>query len=88
MTKKPSKRTASVARSAIARKATTIAKKPVKPHPLDPLIATGAKSLGLKVERAWLPAVRTHLQVTLVHGERVAAFALPDDTEPAPVFEA
>jgi hypothetical protein len=31
--------------------------------------------------------VRGHLQVTLRHGERVQGFALPDDSEPAPVFE-
>ena len=35
-----------------------------------------------------MPAVRGHLQVTLRHGALVAAFALPDDAEPAPVFRA
>jgi hypothetical protein len=32
--------------------------------------------------------VRRQLQVTLAHGAKVASFALPDDAEPAPVFEA
>ena len=59
------------------------------PHdPLDPLIAAGARALDLKIDTAWMPAVRGHLKVTLAHGLRVAAFALPDDAEPAPVFEA
>ena len=35
-----------------------------------------------------MPAVRGHLQVTLRLGALVAAFALPDDAEPAPVFKA
>jgi hypothetical protein len=56
--------------------------------PLDDLIAVSARSLGLKIERAWLPAVRGHLQVILRHGALVSRFELPDDAEPAPVFRA
>ena len=64
--------------------------KPAKPKrdPLDDLITAGARALDLEVDKAWMPAVRGHLQVTLRHGARVAAFALPDDAEPAPVFKA
>lgn len=66
------------------------AAKPAKPQhdPLDDFIAAGARALDLKIDKAWMPAVRGHLQVTLRHGALVAAFALPDDAEPAPVFKA
>jgi len=59
-----------------------------KHDPLDGLIEAGARALDFKIDKAWMPAVRGHLQVTLRHGALVAAFALPDDTEPAPVFKA
>ena len=47
-----------------------------------------AQTLDLKIEPEWVPIIRTHLQVTLRLGGLVAAFALPDEAEPAPVFEA
>jgi hypothetical protein len=62
------------------------ARKP-KPHALDDFISVGAAALGLTIDEAWMPEVRRQLQVTLVHGVKVASFALPDDAEPAPVFE-
>ena len=55
---------------------------------LDDFIAAGARALDLKIDKAWMPAVRGHLHVTLRHGTLVAAFTLPDDAEPAPVFKA
>jgi 1-carboxybiuret hydrolase subunit AtzG-like len=58
-----------------------------KRDPLDDFIAAGARALDLKIDKAWMPAVRGHLQVTLRLGALVAAFALPDDAEPAPVFK-
>jgi hypothetical protein len=86
MTRRPKKKTA-------ARKAAKAVKrvkpaKQAKPHPLDPFISAGARALELKIDKAWLPAVRSHLEVTLRHGALVAGFALPDETDPAPVFEA
>jgi Protein of unknown function (DUF4089) len=60
----------------------------VKRDPLDDFIAAGARPLDLKIDKTWVPAVRGHLQVTLRHGALVAAFKLPDDAEPAPVFKA
>ena len=54
---------------------------------LDSVIDACASSLELKIDKMWRPAIRTHLQVTLRHGVLVASFALPDDAEPAPVFE-
>jgi hypothetical protein len=59
-----------------------------KPDPLDAFIASAATALGLQIDRTWLPAVRGNVEVTLRHGARVASFALPDETEPAPVFQA
>ena len=59
-----------------------------KPDPLDGLITAGAKALELSIDKTWMPAVRTHLRVTLAHGAKVAGFTLPDGTEPAPVFKA
>jgi Protein of unknown function (DUF4089) len=73
----------------VSRKVRKVAK-PVKPKhdPLDDLIAAGGRALDLKIDKAWMPAVRGHLQMTLRLGALVAAFALPDDAEPAPVFKA
>ena len=73
--RKPARRAARPARSA-------------RPEPLDAFIAAGAHALGLKIDTSWMPAVCGHLQITLRHGALVAALALPDDTEPAPVFKA
>ena len=61
---------------------------PAKRHSLDDLVAAAARSLDIKIEDAWLPQVRAQLEVILHHGTRVAEFALPDETDPAPVFEA
>ena len=44
--------------------------------------------LALPIDPAWLPAVRSNLDVTLKHAAAVAEFNLPDDAEPAPVFRA
>jgi type II secretory pathway component PulM len=77
MTRRPQKKKA-------ARKP---ARKP-KPDALDDLISASAAALGLTIGRAWMPEVRHQLQVTLAHGAKVASVALPDDAEPAPVFEA
>jgi hypothetical protein len=86
MTRRPRK--AKTARK-VSRNNRKVAK-PAKPKrdPLNDFIAAGARTLDLKIDKAWMPAVRDHLQVTLRHGALVAAFALPDDAEPAPVFKA
>jgi len=90
MTRRPRK--AKTARKA-SRKNRSTSRKIAKPaklkrDPLDDFIAAGARALDLEIDKAWMPAVRGHLQVTLRHGALVAAFALPDDAEPAPVFKA
>jgi hypothetical protein len=70
------------------RKAVKIAKAPkaVRRNPMDDFIAAGARMLDLKIDKAWLAAVRSHLGVTMRHGAQVMDFTLPDDSEPAPVF--
>lgn len=84
MTRKP--RLARITRKPPRR--TRKAVKPTKRDPLDEFIAIGTRAHGLKIEKAWMPAVRDHLLVTLRHGALVSDFSLPDDAEPAPVFKA
>jgi hypothetical protein len=56
--------------------------------PLDQFIDAAAAALDLPVEPAWKPAVKANLAVTLRFAALYAAFPLPDDAEPAPVFVA
>ena len=58
-----------------------------KDWPLDAFIDAAAAALALPVEPAWKPQIRAHLQVTWGLGQLVAEFDLPDELEPAPVFE-
>ena len=55
---------------------------------LDAYIDASAKLLGLTIDPAWKDAVRANLAVTVRMGAIVAAFPLPDEAEPAPVFTA
>jgi hypothetical protein len=98
-TVKKSRKSKRVVRSrskAAPRRKTVKAAKPAKRagagtgagDPLDEFIASGARSLGLTIEPAWMPAVRANLQATLTLGGIVGEFPLPDDAEPAPVFRA
>ena len=83
MTRRPKKK---VARKPAPKRRKIAAN--AKPEKLDDFIAAGARALDLTIDKSWMPAVRTHLQVTLTHGTRVASFALADDAEPAAVFKA
>ncbi len=56
--------------------------------PLDDYIDAVAKALALPVEEAWRPAVKANLEVSLRLARLVDSFALPDETEPAPIFSA
>ena len=58
----------------------------VMAEPLDDYIDAVSKALALPVEEAWRPAIRANLEVSLRLGRLVDEFALPDETEPAPVF--
>jgi hypothetical protein len=55
---------------------------------LDEFIDAAARALGIPVEPQWKPGIRANLQVTLRVAAMVAEFELPDEAEPAPVFEA
>jgi len=57
-------------------------------EPLDDYIDAVSKALALPVEEAWRPVVRANLEVSLRLGRLVDEFALPDETEPAPIFTA
>jgi hypothetical protein len=88
--RKPARKTPTVARAAPrpARQAAR-AGKPAEPPPPDPhdaFIVVGARALGLKVAKGWMPAVRVNLAVTLRHAASVESLELPDDAEPAPVY--
>jgi hypothetical protein len=55
---------------------------------LDAYIDAAARVLDLTIEPEWKPSVRANLEVTLRLAAVVSEFALPDEAEPAPVFEA
>jgi hypothetical protein len=47
-----------------------------------------AQALQIPVLPEWKPAIEANLRATLRLATPVAEFELPDDSEPAPVFEA
>jgi 1-carboxybiuret hydrolase subunit AtzG-like protein len=55
---------------------------------IDDYIASVAKALDLTIEDAWLPAVRSNLEISLRMARLVDEFPLPDASEPASVFSA
>jgi hypothetical protein len=61
---------------------------PPAPKDLEAFVRSAASLLELKLDDAWVPQVMTILGVIFQHGSTVEAVTLPDDAEPAPVFEA
>jgi hypothetical protein len=59
-----------------------------KDDALDALIEAAAIALALPIAPEWKPAIRANLHVSLQLAASVAQFELPDEIEPAPVFEA
>ena len=59
-----------------------------EPAELDALIDAACAVLGIPLVPAYRAGVRLHLAISLDHARAVAAFALPDAAEPAPVFRA
>ena len=59
-----------------------------EPDPIDALVTAAAQALALPIDPAWRGGIRFNLQLVLTQAARVDEFALPDDTEPAPVFHA
>jgi Protein of unknown function (DUF4089) len=55
---------------------------------LDELIAASARALALPLDPAWHSAICSNLEVTFRLAALVADHPLPDDAEPAPVFQA
>jgi len=56
--------------------------------PLDDYIDAVAKALTLPIDAAWKPAIRANLDVTLKMARLVQEFPLPDEIEPASIYEA
>ena len=56
--------------------------------PIDDLVAASAQALGLTIEPTWRGGVKFNLRLILRIGALVDEFPLPDDAEPAPVFDA
>jgi hypothetical protein len=61
---------------------------PKKPDHLDGYIDAAAALLALPLEPEWKGAVRANLEVTLKLAALVGEKELPDDAEPAPVYQA
>ena len=59
-----------------------------RPDAIGALVAAGARALGLTLDPGWEAGVKFNLQLILRHAALVEEFALPDDTEPAPIFHA
>ena len=57
-------------------------------RPLDDFVESGTNILRLPIDPAWKPAVTGHLEVLLRLAALVTAFELPEDVEPAPVYQA
>jgi hypothetical protein len=55
---------------------------------LDELIDASAAALALPIAAEWKPAIKGNLEVTMRLAGIVAEFPLPDEAEPAPIFEA
>src|SRR5438105_339901 len=80
---------AKVKPTGVSRKPTSMdAKATATNEPLDAFIDSVAQVLELHIEPQWRAAIKANLAVTLRHGALVNEFALPDEFEPAPVFEA
>jgi hypothetical protein len=86
---------AKTSRAAATRKApaktgvkTARKRKALGGDPLDALVDASARALGLPLEPAWRPAVKSNLDATLRLAALFTDFPLPDDAEPAPVFAA
>jgi hypothetical protein len=54
----------------------------------DTWIKSSAVMLGLPIDVAWMPAIRANVEVTFRLAKLVDEFPLPDEAEPAPIFEA
>ena len=54
----------------------------------DAWITSSAALLGLPIESAWMPSIRANVEATFRLAKMVDDFPLPDEAEPAPIYEA
>jgi 1-carboxybiuret hydrolase subunit AtzG-like protein len=59
-----------------------------RPDHIGMLAAAGVKALALPIEPAWQAGITFNLQLLFKHAALIDGFALPDDSEPGPVFRA
>ena len=57
-------------------------------HQWDDFIDAVSTALGLTIDEAWKPSVRANLEVTMRMARLVDGFPLPDEIEPAEIYEA
>ena len=55
---------------------------------LEGFVLEAALALALPIKPQWLPTIAANLEANLHFAALVADFALPDESEPAPVFRA
>jgi hypothetical protein len=58
------------------------------PDDFDAWLDANAALLGITVAPEWRNAVRLHLRITRDMAQSVLDFQLPDEADPAPVFQA
>jgi hypothetical protein len=90
MTRKSKTGKSSDRKARTARRTRTQAQplRPKKPDATEALIAASAQTLRLPIDPAWRAAVKLNLQLIFRYAALVEEFALPYETEPAPVFRA
>jgi hypothetical protein len=89
--KRKSSRKPKPARARHSAKATPKKRAPGKakqPDGIAALVTANAQALGLSLDPAWHDSIAFNLRLILRHAALVEEFALPDGTEPAPVFHA
>ena len=85
----PSRARMKVAKGAAAKPAVgATAEGAATREPLDDFIDAAALALDLPIEAVWRSTIKANLAATLRLAALVEEFPLPDDAEPAPVFEA
>ncbi len=57
-------------------------------HVTDKWVTEAAAQLGITLDPAWTPSVRSHLELMLRLAGTMLDRPLPDEAEPAPVFRA
>ena len=55
---------------------------------LEAMIDGASALLGIDVRPEWRAAVKSNLDVSLAFADKVRAFELPEDAEPAALFDA